>query len=329
MKYVDFVGIDVSKSKLDVHLHKVGVHQVLSNDAAGFNQLKIWLSEYYSPDSSILFCFEYTGLYSEALHLFFQEQQLPFVVVCGLEVKRSMGIRRGKSDKIDAEVLANYVCRHHDDLRPGTPKNLNILLLKKLFSLRNLLVKQRAAYKALIKEKERIEQNAEFSILVDIHQQMRDVLTEKIDMLENRIQEVIQSDERMAKNMELACSIKGIGPQTALYMLVITENFQRFSTWRKFACYAGIAPFQHQSGSSIKRKAKVSHLANKKMKALLSSAAATAIQSNPELKRYYWKRLEQGRNKMATLNIIRNKLVARVFAVVNRQTPYVQLNFIG
>ena len=106
-------------------------------------------------------------------------------------------------------------------------------------------------------------------------------------------------------------------------MIVFTDNFSKFENWRKFASYCGVAPFAYQSGTSIKRRTKVSHLANKKLKAIINMCAISAIQHNPEMKLYYQKRVEQGKSKMSTVNIIRNKLIARVFAVVKRQTPYV------
>ena len=59
------------------------------------------------------------------------------------------------------------------------------------------------------------------------------------------------------------------------------------------------------------------------MKALFNMAARSAIQHDPELKKYFDNRMEKGANGMSTINIIRNKLIHRVFAVVKRGTPYV------
>lgn len=106
-------------------------------------------------------------------------------------------------------------------------------------------------------------------------------------------------------------------------MLVYTNCFTAFDDWRKFACYSGIVPFEYQSGTSIKGKKKINHFANKRLKALLSNAACTSIQHNPEMKQYYERRIKEGKNKMSTQNIIRNKIVARMFAVVGRGSEYV------
>ena len=64
-------------------------------------------------------------------------------------------------------------------------------------------------------------------------------------------------------------------------------------------------------------------MANKRIKTLLSNAATTSIQFNPEMRLYYERRISEGKSKMSTQNIIRNKIVSRVFAVIRRGTPFV------
>jgi len=99
--------------------------------------------------------------------------------------------------------------------------------------------------------------------------------------------------------------------------------FTVFESSRKFACYAGIAPFEYRSGTSIRGRTKVSHLANKTMKTLLNLAALTAVKTDPQIKQYYQRKIKEGKNPMLILNNVRNKLVARMFTTVKRQTPYV------
>lgn len=89
--------------------------------------------------------------------------------------------------------------------------------------------------------------------------------------------------------------------------------------------YCGTAPFPNRSGTSKRGKTKVSHLANKKAKILLDLCAKSALQHNPEMKMYYKRRLESGKTEMETINVIRNKLLSRVFAVVKRGTQYVDI----
>jgi len=106
-------------------------------------------------------------------------------------------------------------------------------------------------------------------------------------------------------------------------MLVTTNNFTGFENGRKYACYSGIAPFEHTSGISIKGKTRVSNLANKKIKALLSNGANSAYKWDPEMKKYYKRKIAEGKDHKLVINAISCKLVNRVFAVIKRQTPFV------
>ena len=109
-------------------------------------------------------------------------------------------------------------------------------------------------------------------------------------------------------------------------MIAYTHNFTKFENARKFCCYCGIAPFENSSGTSLKGRTKVNHLANKMIKALLNMGALSAIRNYPEFKSYYNQRVETGHNKMSTVNIIRNKIVFRAFSVIKRGSPYINLH---
>ena len=160
-------------------------------------------------------------------------------------------------------------------------------------------------------------------MLFDVHEKMIVQLSKQIKRVEDQLDDVIKRDDQLKKMYDLITSIKGIGPQTALFIIAFTNGFTLFKTWRKFASYTGIAPFPNQSGISVRHRTKVSNLANKRTKSLLDLCAKNAIQYNMEMKKYYQKRVSEGKSKMSTINIIRNKLLARIFAVVQRGTPYV------
>ncbi|MBW4890143.1 IS110 family transposase [Mucilaginibacter sp. HMF5004] len=122
--------------------------------------------------------------------------------------------------------------------------------------------------------------------------------------------------------MEIITSVKAIGPITALNILIYTNEFRNINNPKKFACYAGVAPFKDESGKS-KSKGRVSHFANKKMKALLHLCAATAKKSIPEIRDYFERKtINEGKSKMSVLNAIRYKLILRVFACVNQDRCY-------
>lgn len=146
----------------------------------------------------------------------------------------------------------------------------------------------------------------------------------EIEKLETEMDAFIQNDSSIRQNQALLQSIKGVGKVLSIAMIIKTKNFTRFSNARKFACFCGTAPFEHTSGTSIKGKTKVSHLADKRMKTLLDLSAKSTIQYDKELREYYLRRTENGKSKMSTINIVRNKILYRMFAVIKRQTPFVE-----
>jgi len=326
MKFKEALGIDVSKKTIDVILHLNSNYHQFENNVKGYKAMLQWVKKQTSLSlTQILICFEHTGLYSLPLAIFLNEQEILFSMVAALEIKRSLGIVRGKNDKIDAKRIAEYAYLRISQLKPFKLPSTNILRLQKLLSLRERMVKQRAGYMGSIKEYKCMLKQKDYESLFTVHKKMIHYLSKQIDTMEKETLELIEGDEEMSVLYHLMISIKGVGPILASNLLVVTNCFMGFSDGRKFACYAGIAPFEKQSGTSLNIKARVSHFANKKIKSLLNLSASSAIQADPELKAYYQRRVENGKSKMSTLNIVRNKIVHRIFAVIKRGTPYVPL----
>ena len=321
MKFKEFIGIDVSKSHIDVFIHHERVHSKFSNNEAGFEKMMQWTCQRaHCAEEGILFAFEHTGLYSLPLSLFLNEKQYGFAMIPGLELKRSMG--RGKADMTDASAIAEYAYEKREKVKLYKMPDKNLLQLKRLLSYRERLVKENAAFKGRIKEYEIFLDKEENPVLFESHKKMIGRFKDEIKVVEKELYRLLKEDEELVEQFDLINSIKGVGPQTALVMIVLTNGFTSFDEWRKFASYAGTAPFPNESGT-FKGRTKVSQLANKRIKALFNCCACSAIQSNPEMKMYYQGRIAEGKNTMSTLNIVRNKLLSRIFAVVKRGTPYV------
>lgn len=272
---------------------------------------------------ALFFIFEPTGLYSYPLAKQFTALGIAYRMEPALAVKRSLGITRGKDDAIDAIKLALYGYRLRDELSPYQLAEKAIQQLQSLLKLRDRLVKQRSGYKASLKEQKRVLDHKDYQLLLSIQKQLISQLSEHIKKVEVQLKVLIHANENLKTLYKLIISVKGVGDQTAYHCIVFTHGFTRFKTWRTFAAYCGTAPFPYRSGSSIRGKNKVSHLANKKIKSLLDLCAKSAIQHDPQLKAYYQRKVKQGKQKMSVINAVRNKIIARIFAVVQRKTPYV------
>jgi transposase len=322
MEILNTIGVDVSKDTLDAFNYCLGEHKQFNNRLAGIKKLVKWVVNIEGELGNVLFCFEHTGLYSIHLAEYLDDQKILFAMVPGLEIKRSLGIVRGKNDKIDSYQIAKYAFLRKDEIQPTILPTDSITKIKRLLSLREKLVRQRAQYKGTIKEFKNVLKTKGNEVLFKVHNQMIKALDKRIDEVEKELTAKVKSDPKIYATYELITSVKGVGFVLGLSFIAYTKCFTCFDNWRKFACYSGIAPFDHQSGKSISPK-RINPMANKKIKSLLSNAATSSVRYNPEIKAYYQRRLEMGKNKMSTLNIIRNKIVSRVFAVVKRGTPYV------
>jgi len=327
MKYLESIGIDVSKSVIDVVIHTSGLHKQFNNNKKGYGQFIKWSEK--NTEKSIdktLICFEHTGLYSMTLAAFLCENNHAFSMLSALEIKRSLGLVRGKNDKVDAARIAEYAYLRRNTLKLYSMPAQAILKLQKVLSLRVQLVRESAKMKGTLSEYKTFLMKKDYAIVFKTMEKLIIQLKKHIENLEKEVLEIVNSNKETKRIYELITSVKGIGLVLAANFIVTTNCFTAFENSRKYACYAGIAPFEKQSGSSLKTNARVSQLANKKMKSLLNMAASSAILHDPELKQYYSRRIEAGKSRMSTLNIVRNKIVHRVFAVVKRGTPYVVLN---
>lgn len=324
MKINETIGIDVSKLTIDVCIHSNKSFHVFKNSNEGFKKMVKWvLKKSLFLSSETLYIFEHTGMYSVQLSIFLTNSKRPFTIVPGLEIKRSLGISRGKDDKIDAFKIALYGYRLRDEIKPSVIPTNQIMELKRLFKLRERLVKQRAGFKSSLKEQKRVFTKKENQCLFETQEKMIRYLSKQITILDQKMNEIIKSNDSLRQIYNLLLTIKSVGKQTALIMIIYTNAFTKFKNARKFASYCGIAPFPNKSGTSLKGRTKISNLANKSIKSILDMSAKSAIQHNTEMKNYYNNRIEKGKNKRSTINIIRNKIVARIFAVVQRKTPYV------
>lgn len=239
-----------------------------------------------------------------------------------MEIKRSSGIKRGKTDKSDSLMIAKYVLTHQVDLGLSSLPASIFMELKLLYSQREKIVKAIKDF-TCNKETKAFVGKHEYKTVKKSTDNLMKFLKKNLKIIEQKIEEVITEDSELKQTYELVKSIPGIGPQTATYLLIVTKGFTSFNSARKLACYSGVAPFPYQSGSSIKGRNKVSHLADKKLKSLLSMCALNSKRYDYQMKSYFEKKVKEGKNKMLIMNNIRNKLLHRIFAVVKRGTPYV------
>jgi transposase len=326
MQYYNFIGIDVSKLHLDLCLiysdHQAVLQGKCKNDDKSIESylVKLLRSKKLAI-SQTLVCAEYTGIYSKPLERVALKMGLNLWIENPRTIKLSIGFTRGKSDSIDSFRIAEYSKRFSDKARLYQCCNKTQEELATLSHARESLIQIKNQILVQIKEAKLFDPiNA--GILEDCFKETLESTIQKIKAIDKQINLKIGESAQLKRSVELITSIQGIGRETALAIILTTKNFTIFEKPGQMACYAGVAPFAYESGTSIKRKSRVSKNARKDLKKLLHMAALCAIRFNEELKNYFIRKVKEGKNKMSVLNAIRNKLIHRIFAVIKRGTPF-------
>ena len=323
--YQFFIGIDISKRFFDVAIINGDgtTSYVFENTKKGTNAFIRLLNNQKISLENTLICMEHTGVYGRLIIAKLIQKQADFCVEMPIQITRSIGVQRGKNDRVDAKRIALYAAKNHKVLELYIPMPEVLEQVKILLKIRKKLVNTRADVNKYPNELELF--SPELGKLAQKNlKKINTNLCDEIDRIESEIKKLTLSDDRLNKTIGLVTSVTGIGQITALHFTVFTNFFTRYDNPRQLACYCGVVPFEYTSGSSVFRKSRIHPMANRTLKKHLHMAALAAINHDPDIKAYFERKVEEGKNKMLIVNNVRNKLVHRVCAVIKRQQPYVK-----
>jgi len=331
MYFSQFIGVDISKNTLDAAIYPAKDKKLdflhFDNTQKGLGEMMTWLKRRGVKPSEMIICAEHTGVYTNPLIAFADKKGLALSLNSPLDIKHSMGIARGKNDAVDAGRIAEYAHNHRDKLRLYEKPSEAIMKLQYLLTERRQYMRQRTALINLNSAMGKYETpEARTRNESAIHH-----CEKLVKKVEEQMMAVLCTDPDVKRNFDLVSSVKGIGLINAINTVVYTNNFKAFETPRRYACYIGVAPFDHTSGTSVKGRTQVSKICRTQQKAELSMAARSAVIHDPGLKRYYQRKMkEKGGGKDVhgiVLNAVKFKLILRMFAVVKSGQPYKVLNY--
>lgn len=318
MQNQTIVGIDVSSATLDICVtSRQGQQSFVIN-----NDVKSICKFFSSYQECLIIGMENTGRYNWALYEALKGTTHQVFVISPLHLKKSIGLVRGKNDKIDAIRIASFISKNHTELPRWKPSPQSVQKLKILLTERSSRIKTRIQLLKQQHDYVKMKPLGMDKYLLQLNKQHLLIINKQLTMLENDIEALIKADEQMYSQAKLIRSIPGVGKVLSWMMLAKTERFQAITEPRKMACYSGVVPFASRSGTSVKGKYRVSSYADKAIKATLHLAAMSAIRLKNDLREYYLRKIAEGKNKMSVLNAVRNKIIHRIFAVIKKQIPY-------
>tara|TARA_R110000764_G_scaffold42426_5_gene95583 strand:+ start:659 stop:1654 length:996 start_codon:yes stop_codon:yes gene_type:complete len=320
-----YIGIDISKKFFDVAIINGDgtTSYVFENTKKGTNAFIRLLRNQKIKLEYTLICMEHTGVYGRLIIAKLVEKQAYLCVEMPIQITKSIGVQRGKNDNVDAIRIAQYAAKNHKELELYQPIPEVLEQVKIFLKIRRKLVNTRADINKYPNELNLF--SPELGKLAKKNlKKINKNLCDEIDRIESEIKKLILSDDKLNKTVGLVTSVTGIGQITALHFTVFTNFFTKYDNPRQLACYCGVVPFEYTSGSSVFRKSRIHPMANRTLKKHLHMGALAAINHDPEIKAYFERKVEEGKNKMLIINNVRNKLVHRICAVIKRQEPYMK-----
>ena len=320
-----YIGIDISKKFFDVAIINGDgtTSYVFENTKKGTNAFIRLLRNQKIKLEYTLICMEHTGVYGRLIIAKLVEKQAYLCVEMPIQITKSIGVQRGKNDNVDAIRIAQYAAKNYKELELYQPIPEVLEQVKIFLKIRRKLVNTRADINKYPNELNLF--SPELGKLAKKNlKKINKNLCDEIDRIESEIKKLILSDDKLNKTVGLVTSVTGIGQITALHFTVFTNFFTKYDNPRQLACYCGVVPFEYTSGSSVFRKSRIHPMANRTLKKHLHMGALAAINHDPEIKAYFERKVEEGKNKMLIINNVRNKHVHRICAVIKRQEPYMK-----
>lgn len=310
------VGIDVAKETLDVVLvqGEVSRHASFKNTPAGHKQLEQWIVKYQGGPVHI--CMEATGQYGEAVAEYLYERGYAVSVVNPVRIKAyaQSRLRRNKTDKLDAQLIAAFCLSENPPLWSPPPANVRQLqgLMRRLEDLQGMRQQELNRLQA---------GQLEAAVQADLEAHLR-YLEERMRQLERAIAEHVEHDPSLKAMKQLLVSITGVGEKTAHLLICEIPFLRDYKHVNELVAFCGLNPRLRRSGTSINGKPRLSKVGSSRIRKGLYFPAIVAMKHNPILRAFAERLLKAGKAKMCVIGAVMRKLLHLVFGVLKTGLPF-------
>jgi transposase len=308
-----YVGVDVSKDRLDVHVLPEGAAFAVARDGKGLAELVARLSALQPERIAV----EATGGFETVVAAALAGASLPLVIVNPAQVRhfaQALG-RRAKTDPIDASMIARFVEATKPDLRPLADEATQLLA--------DLVARRRQIIEMQIIEMIVAERNREKRVVV---RRIRNSIARLIAALEKELAEIdaeidasVRGSPAWREKEDLLASVPGVGPITARTLIAELPELGTLDG-KRIASLAGLAPFTRQSGQ-WKGKAMIAG-GHKSVRSALFLASLVACRHNPALKAFRQRLIDAGKPKMLIAIAAARKLLTILNAILRDKQPW-------
>jgi transposase len=313
---MDVLGIDLAKLTFDATLLTTSGsshYQAFPNTPEGFAQLQFWLAQHQI--TTLHACMEATNIYWEALATWLLAHNHTVSVVNPARIKgyAQARMRRNKTDKLDSALIADFCLKQ----RPSAwqPASEEMRRLRALVRHRDDLLQIQ------LQQHNRLRDTTDTLVMASLQSLLSAIATE-LEGVERQIKEQIATQASLRAQQVLLTSIVGIGMVTAAKLLAEFGELSQYETAKAAAADAGLTPSHFESGSSVRRRPKMSKIGKAGIRAALYWPAITAMTRCPAVKAFAERLAARGKPKKVVIGAVMRKLVHICYGVLKHQTPY-------
>ncbi len=310
------LGIDIAKETFDVTLIQ-GEQQRnghFDNNLGGYKTLSRWIEKNGQEKGHA--CMEATGQYGDGLAEYLYQQEFRVSVVNPARIKAyaNSKLRRNKTDKADAQLIAEYCLREKPALWSPPPASF-----KELQALVRRLEDLQANYQ---QENNRFKSGGTSQVVQEDIREHVVFLEGKVEQMKQTIQKHIQANPELKQRQDLITSIPGIGELTAAKVLGEVRDVCEFESARQLAAYAGVTPRNFVSGTSVHKKSRLSKMGNAQLRKALYMPAIVAQAHNPIIKIFSQRLLKSGLCPMEVIGAVMHKLLHLIYGILKSGKPF-------
>lgn len=325
-KNIYFVGIDIAADNFVASIYQSPEKPVVTkegweNTFDGFNAFVSWLTEQGINTKNSIICMEATGVYGEGIAHFLVSQHYQVSVEPPLKVKRAFDPIGHKTDPVDSRQIAEYAYRFRDELRFWQPKEEIIEKIRHLLTAREQFVKQSTALQNSLGAYQR--HVVQVALITDAHAHLLKELKKQIAEIDKELEQLIRQNPGISNMKNQLMSLPGFGLLLSSSLIAMTNSFRDIASYKTLAAFIGICPYRHQSGTSVYRPAHIRPFGPSYARKLLMLAARSVVTHNADFRKYYLRKLAEGKAKKLVLNNVANKLIKIACAMIKSNSRYV------
>jgi transposase len=328
MKHITyFIGVDIASDTFVVSVCKdpdnfISKATAWDNTPEGYDKFLSWLKDKGYTQNNCVVCMEATGVYSQGLSYFLASRDYTVTVEPPVEVKKSFPTHGHKNDPVDSANISEYAYRYIDKLHLWQPPDEVLKHIKTLLTTREHITRTLSSYYNSLRSLNR--ETILTTSAVDIHKRIIKELMTSIKDIDKQIKELIETDSSIKDMYTLVSSVPGVGLQLASHIMVMTGCGSNHLTYRNVASYVGISPWDHESGTSVRKRPRSKKNGPGMVRKLLYLAAMSLREHNDYFKEYFERKVAQGKSGKLVINNIANRLLKIIFGIIRTKRPYIK-----